>query len=614
MSGSYYTLNAKYNQLLALIQKYIAAPPVPGSQDLASVLALGNSAGAFDINLNSNDITNVSLINGSPYPPAPPATPGLSSVLTASDNAGGLDIQNLDNLGVNTINGSAYPPVVPADALQAVLNAGNTATGANAKIGLTDSGIGNVANPQLILNNSNATAGTINGVPCVEYFKSGRNATTGDTIATQTFQAKNASGTKTEYARLETAVRGTGVGNDDGSLGFYFATNGTLAEVFRMNGADNENNSYRPLDLNGNALKTATGNMDITTIGSTGTGNLTISSKANLTETALGVAITSTGTAGDSITLTSAGNINLIPASGGGTATFVRTDSSIQTLTSSGGNKIDFAGGNADERFNIDKTEMLLHWNNAISDQSTITIESDIASLNNVISQVYQSGVNSVSTIIQNIPSVQRLQQLDTINLRQSELSPAKVELINTAAGTTMLLNNNLGSYQNELILSANDSVTPLSTQAKISNTPTNQYLTLVNNNSGTSNAKTLTLINETSVSPSLSWVNNIDTIPFNISSNQDLNVGANNDLNLSSALADVAITGNQNITITSSNTAPGVGAGVNLTANQDITLNVGSALNLNGSFIYSASNPSTSAGSLLVNINGTAYKIALFT
>lgn len=76
----------------------------------------------------------------------------------------------------------------------------------------------------------------------------------------------------------------------------------------------------------------------------------------------------------------------------------------------------------------------------------------------------------------------------------------------------------------------------------------------------------------------------------------------------------DFIITGNQNITLTSSNTAPGAGAGVNLTANQDITLNVGSALNLNGSFIYSMANPSTSAGSLLVTINGTPYKLQLYT
>jgi hypothetical protein len=83
MSGSYYTLNSKYNQLLALIQKYIASP---GTQDLASVLALGNSAGAFDIDLNNNDINNVANINGSPYPPVV-AADNLQAVLTAGNTA-----------------------------------------------------------------------------------------------------------------------------------------------------------------------------------------------------------------------------------------------------------------------------------------------------------------------------------------------------------------------------------------------------------------------------------------------------------------------------------------------------------------------------------------------
>lgn len=37
--------------------------------DLASILANGNNAGAYDIDMNGNDILNVTNINGSPYPP-----------------------------------------------------------------------------------------------------------------------------------------------------------------------------------------------------------------------------------------------------------------------------------------------------------------------------------------------------------------------------------------------------------------------------------------------------------------------------------------------------------------------------------------------------------------
>lgn len=48
-----------------------------------------------------------------------------------------------------------------------------------------------------------------------------------------------------------------------------------------MNGADNENNSFRPLDMNGQDIKSSTGNMTISTASSTGTGTITITPKQN---------------------------------------------------------------------------------------------------------------------------------------------------------------------------------------------------------------------------------------------------------------------------------------------------------------------------------------------
>jgi len=52
MSGSYYQLNQKYNQLLALI------PPPAAASDLATVLTTGNTAGSNEIDMNSNKIVN----------------------------------------------------------------------------------------------------------------------------------------------------------------------------------------------------------------------------------------------------------------------------------------------------------------------------------------------------------------------------------------------------------------------------------------------------------------------------------------------------------------------------------------------------------------------------
>ena len=467
MSGSYYTLNAKYNQLLALIQKYIAAPPVPGTQDLASVLALGNSAGAFDINLNSNDINNVVNINGLPYPPVV-AADNLQAVLDAGNTATGANasIGLTSGSNVITINPTATttqikvedgagffaavePNVIklnrpvfgpsPADQLQItddnvsytigggglnatwaniinaantsgiptydqVLNSGNIATDKQAVITGTG-GIGTLTNttnkgsisfietdgavinqtsllytqgagaggltisdqtnalfsyfrsvgayisnitatiystltnsalsfygspvsnsyfnagalvlidtnagpagatltptnlfvqspltgytsqPNITLNNGSSAVGSATGVPSIETYKSGRNATANDIISSQHFYAKNYATTKTEFARIEASVRATGAlpGGDDGALAFLCATQSggvnVLQEFMRLNGADNENNFFRPLDMNNNAIKTSSGDLTLTTsvansdiAGTTTDGNIT---------------------------------------------------------------------------------------------------------------------------------------------------------------------------------------------------------------------------------------------------------------------------------------------------------------------------------------------------
>jgi hypothetical protein len=283
MSGSYYTLNAKYNQLLALIQKYIAAP---GTQDLASVLALGISAGAFDIDLNNNDILNVTNINGSPY-----------------------------------------PPVVAADNLQAVLGVGNTATGANATISLTNSGVGYTTNPTLIIANSNATAGLTTGVPSIELTKTGRNGATGDVVGSVFFNALDGAGVERTFGKIESTITtNTAPSNYDGALDFYSLINGVNNLVFRLNGADNENNSFRPFDLNGNALKTSTGNLTIDgtsapsgsgqiIINPRATSNLQINGSVNLPSTSNNFTI---GTAGSGFNgLMSSQNANFTDTAGG---------------------------------------------------------------------------------------------------------------------------------------------------------------------------------------------------------------------------------------------------------------------------------------------------------
>ena len=169
----------------------------------------------------------------------------------------------------------------PTPTLDQVLAVGNTATGNYARIGLTNSGIGYDTNSQLTLNNSNATAGTTAGVPSIEMNKSGRNGAINDVVGSVFFNALDSGGVKRTFGKIESTITTTTApSNHDGALDFYSLINSVNQLVFRLNGADNENNSFRPFDLNGNALKTSTGTLSIDATSSTpGTGQITIAPK-----------------------------------------------------------------------------------------------------------------------------------------------------------------------------------------------------------------------------------------------------------------------------------------------------------------------------------------------
>lgn len=144
---------------------------------------------------------------------------------------------------------------------------------------LTGNGVGYNSTPSMTITNNLATVGATTGVPSVLYSKTGRNAVAGDVIASQHFYANDFAGTSTEFARIEASVRNTGVGNDDGSIAFSGLINGVMTEFFRINGADSENNMFLPVDMNGQAIKSSSGNLGISTASSSGTGTITLTPK-----------------------------------------------------------------------------------------------------------------------------------------------------------------------------------------------------------------------------------------------------------------------------------------------------------------------------------------------
>ena len=119
-------------------KRYLRFPFAQGTENLTDINVGGTStfsgAVAFtqlptcsDVPSLATQLVNKAYVDALP----PPTADNLTAVLTAGDNAGGLNITNLNNLQVSTINSLPYPPTPTADNLTAVLTAGDDAGGLN---------------------------------------------------------------------------------------------------------------------------------------------------------------------------------------------------------------------------------------------------------------------------------------------------------------------------------------------------------------------------------------------------------------------------------------------------------------------------------------------------
>ena len=174
------------------------------------------------------------------------------------------------------------------------------------------SGAGGTANPSLLLANSNAT---LNADPTIELYKTGRNLVVGELVGSISMYGLDAVAQKTEFARIQTKAENVASGNEDGTLSIFNSVNGAILETFNFNGGQNENNSFRPLDMNGNALRTTTGDLPINATASSGTGHIDITSKTgavvNVANNININASASTGAGNIDITAKSTGVVNI---------------------------------------------------------------------------------------------------------------------------------------------------------------------------------------------------------------------------------------------------------------------------------------------------------------
>jgi hypothetical protein len=236
-------------------------PIVPvDPDDLCNKLYVDTIAGGGAV-VSVNAGNNISITGTVPSPIV-----NLQRPLTASLDVGTQDI-------ISTTSAIDITPLAGQDCNVNVSGAGGLHT--------VQTSAGGTAQPIARFVNTNAATGAVT----IRTNKTGRNAASNDVISSLQFNSRNFNAVDTTFAKIECVATTATAGDTDGSIDFYTNINtpNNNQLVFRLNGADNENNSFRPFDLNGNDLKTSTGAMTITTAASTGAGTLNLISKAGAT-------------------------------------------------------------------------------------------------------------------------------------------------------------------------------------------------------------------------------------------------------------------------------------------------------------------------------------------
>jgi hypothetical protein len=239
-----------------------------------------------------------------------PTTAGTPNITTLSSNSTGCSLR--EDIGVagnyteinTTTTQSLYTTSLPLQLTSAVSILSTTAGENNMYAGtttkFTTANNGSVAIPSFrFINNS---ANTIN-YPAITIERAIPNSGAGNIIGAVSYQAKDATGSQIEFARIQTKTENTTLGNQDGTLSIFNSVNGVVYETFNFNGGQNENNSFRPLDMNGNDIRTITGGLQIgCSTSATAGAVLTLATKNGTAGSGAGLALT-----GDTLLSGSAG-------------------------------------------------------------------------------------------------------------------------------------------------------------------------------------------------------------------------------------------------------------------------------------------------------------------
>ena len=137
--------------------------------------------------------------------------------------------------------------------------------------------VSNISAPSYLFQNENSSNASF---PVIQLARPVPASVAGDTLGAITFFGDDAGGgVSREWARIQTKAENVSGGNQDGTLSIFTSVNGTISEVANYNGAQNENNTFRPFDLNNNDIRTSTGNILLTGTLSSGAGSIELKTK-----------------------------------------------------------------------------------------------------------------------------------------------------------------------------------------------------------------------------------------------------------------------------------------------------------------------------------------------
>jgi hypothetical protein len=285
-----YSQNSSQAQLIALSgasQVFLSASQISGAPVGYSMTIETPISGSFKL--------ACSTLGGSSNKTLDITNTGSINILTSN-------VSSSINLGYNTTLINIVNGFITATATQTSIQTptnNNSLTVNTASIFGISTDIDDINNPTLQIVNSNVST---TSYPCIKLQKSTTSTLAGNVISAVSSWARDYTNTSLEWSRIQTKVENNSVGNQDATLSIYTIVNGTLSETFNFNGGQNEINSFRPLDMNGNDVRSTSGNLIINATLSTGVGQVQIQTKPGTLGSGAGLAMT-----GNTLTSSSAG-------------------------------------------------------------------------------------------------------------------------------------------------------------------------------------------------------------------------------------------------------------------------------------------------------------------